>query len=100
MPKQENRPYSTLILVVLALSLLLSIFNVFVFRSSPSTSRKVLGTSVVTQETVLWEKYLAYNPDYLPGWKKLLVLAKKDQHEVLIEKASQQIIRLDPNYSF
>jgi len=62
--------------------------------------QKVLGTSTTTQEMVLWEKYVAYNPDYLPGWKKLLDLGKHNGNEELTKKATLQIIRLDPNHNF
>ena len=85
--------------IVAIVGLVVIIFlSFFLYIVNFSTTNEVLGSSIENSEIETLQKFMAYNPDYLPGWIKLRELSQGFGYVEISEKSLEEIYRLDPNF--
>ncbi len=58
--------------------------------------KKVLGTSMENNEKYFWVEFLAENPYYYPGWKRLNEISNETNDIKLQEETKMKLIKLKP----
>ena len=101
--KQKKEIYFLILLCSALLVLSLSAFNLSLL--SKDDTENVLAKTTEFNEIHYWEGFLSGEPEYLPGWIRLVVLSLESADYEVSFRAFSKIHEIDPNidlsdYSF